>query len=90
MRFYGTELEKASRGNLLHESMSKGDMNAVMYGILKVVEYDVQIITYSQKFHNFYLLRQLCEMPKFCLSWSKIQMWYLLRFSRLHPYAPLL
>ena len=54
----------------LQESMSKGDMNPVMYGILKMVEsYKVQTITYSQKFHNFYtyLLRQLCEMPKFCL-----------------------
>ena len=47
MRFYGTE--KTSRGNLLHKSMSKGDMKAVMYGILKMVEYEVQMITYSQK-----------------------------------------
>ena len=60
MRFYGTD--KTSRGNLLHESISKGDMNAVMNGILKMVKYEVQIITYLQKFHNFYtyLLRQLC------------------------------
>ena len=53
MRLYGTE--KNSGGNLLQESMSKGDMNPVMYGMLKMVEYKVQIITYSQKFHNFYI-----------------------------------
>ena len=54
-RFYEIyRTEKTSRGNFLHESMSKGDMNVVMYGILKIVGYEVQIITYSQKFHNFY------------------------------------
>ena len=60
MRFNGTN--KTSRGNLLHKGMSKGDMYAVIYGTLKMIEYEVQIITYSQKFHNFYtyLLRQLC------------------------------
>ena len=41
MRFYRTE--KTSGGNLLQEGMSKGDMNPVMYGILKMVEYKVQI-----------------------------------------------
>ena len=66
-RFYRTE--KTSGGNLLQESMSKGDMNVVMYGISNMVEYKVQIITSSQKFHNFntYLSSQLCEMPKSCL-----------------------
>ena len=48
--------------------MSKGDMNAVMYGILKMVEYKVQIITVSQILHDFYtctyLQGQLCKMPK--------------------------
>ena len=43
-----------SRGNLLWESISKGDMNPVMYDISKMVEYKVQIITFSQKIHNFY------------------------------------
>ena len=47
-RFYEIDrTEKTSRGDLLHESMSKGDMNVVMYGILKIVGYEVQIITYS-------------------------------------------
>ena len=31
----------------------KGDMNPVMYSILKMVEYKVQIITFSQKVHDF-------------------------------------
>ena len=46
--------------------MSKGDMNPVMYGILKMVEYKVQIITFSQIFDDFYkyLSGQLCKMPK--------------------------
>ena len=46
--------------------MSKGDINPVMYGILKMVEYKVQIITFSQIFQDFYtyLLDHLCEMPK--------------------------
>ena len=46
--------------------MSKGDMNPVMYGILKMVEYKVQIITFSQIFHDVYtyLLGQLCKIPK--------------------------
>ena len=46
--------------------MSKGDLNPVMYGILKMVEYKVQIITFSQIFRDFYtyLLGQLCKMPK--------------------------
>ena len=52
-RVYRTE-EKTSGGHLLQESMSKRDMNPVMSGILKMVEYKVQIITYSQTFHNFY------------------------------------
>ena len=34
--------------------MSIGDMNPVMYGILKMIEYKVQIITFSQIFHDFY------------------------------------
>ena len=40
--------------------MSKGDMNPVMYGIFKMVEYKVQI------FHDVYtyLLGQLCKIPK--------------------------
>ena len=44
-------------------------MNPVMCGILKIVEYKVEIITYSQSFHSFYefFLCQLCEIPKFCL-----------------------
>ena len=72
-RFYHTE--KTSRGNLLQESMSKGDMNPVMYGILKMVEYKVQM------FHDFYtyLPGQLCKITK-PFKWSKIQMWYILRF----------
>ena len=41
-RFYPTE--KISGGNLLQESISKG--NPVMYGTLKMVEYKVEIITY--------------------------------------------
>ena len=45
LSFYRTE--KISAGNVLQKSMSKGDMNPVMYGILKMVEYKVQIITYS-------------------------------------------
>ena len=52
MRFHGTE--KTSGGNLLQKSTSKGDRNPVMYSILKMVEYKVQIITYSQKFQNVY------------------------------------
>ena len=36
--------EKTSGGNLLQEGMSKGDMNPVMYGILKMVEYKAEII----------------------------------------------
>ena len=46
--------------------MSKGDMNPVMYGILKMVEYKVQIITFPQIFHDFYkcLSSQLCKMHK--------------------------
>ena len=54
------------RGNLLQESMCKGDMNPVMYGILKLVEYKVQIITFSQIFQDFYtcLLGELCKIPK--------------------------
>ena len=41
-------------------------MNPVMYGILKMVEYKVQMITFSQIFHDFYayLSGQLCKMPK--------------------------
>ena len=41
-------------------------MNLVMYGILEMVEYKVQIITFSQIFHDLYtyLLDQLCKMPK--------------------------
>ena len=44
--------------------MIKGDMNPVMYGILKMVEYKLQIITFSQIFHDFYnyLLGQLRKM----------------------------
>ena len=38
---------------MLQESMSKGDMNPVTYGILKMVEYKGKIITFSQKFHDF-------------------------------------
>ena len=53
MRFCGTE--KTSGGNFLQESMSKGDMITAMYGILKMVQYEVQIVTYLQKFHNFYI-----------------------------------
>ena len=74
---------------MLHESMSKGDMNLVMYslrvalsvksdktdgatrrlviyGILKMVEYKIQVITFSQIFHDFYtcLLGQLCKILK--------------------------
>ena len=66
-RFYGTQ--KTAGGNLLQEGMSKEDMNPVMYGRLKMVEYKVQIIKFLPKYHNFYtyLLHQLCEMPKFCL-----------------------
>ena len=65
MRFHPTE--KTSGENLPQES--EGDMNPVMYGIFKMVEYKVQIINYSQKLHNIYtyLFHQLCEMPKFCL-----------------------
>ena len=47
--------------------MSKGDMNPVMYGILKMVEYKVKIITFSQTFNDFYtylLFNQLYKMPK--------------------------
>ena len=46
--------------------MSKGDMNPVMYGILKMAEYKVQIITFSQIFHDFYtyLPEQLCKIPR--------------------------
>ena len=46
--------------------MVKGDMNPVMYGILKMVEYKVQIITFSQVFHDSYtsLSGQLCKMSK--------------------------
>ena len=63
LRFYRTE--KASRGHLLQESMTKGNMNRAMYGILKMVEYKVQIITFSQIFRNFYTYNcQLCRMPK--------------------------
>ena len=50
--FYRTE--KTSGGNLFQESMSKGDTNPVMYGVLKMVEYKVQIITFSQIFCDFY------------------------------------
>ena len=39
---------------MVKESMSKADMNLVMYDILKMVEYKVQIITFSQIFHDFY------------------------------------
>ena len=49
--FYCTE--KTFGGDLLQESMRKGDINHVMYDILKMVEYKMQIITYSQKFRNF-------------------------------------
>ena len=51
---------------MLQESMSKGNMNPVMYGMLKMVEYKMQIITFSQKVHDFYthLSGQLCKMPK--------------------------
>ena len=46
--------------------MSKGDMNPVMYSILKMVGYKVQIITFSQIIYDFYtyLPGQLCKMPK--------------------------
>ena len=46
--------------------MSKGDMNPVMYGILKMVKHEVQIITFSQIFHDFYiyLSGQLSKMSK--------------------------
>ena len=46
--------------------MRKGDMNLVMYGMLKMVEYKVQIITVLQILHDFYtyLLGQLCKIPK--------------------------
>ena len=46
--------------------MSEGDMNLVMYGILKMVEYKVQIITFSQIFRDFYTysLDKLFKMPK--------------------------
>ena len=47
-------IEKTRGANLLQESMSKGDMNPVMYCILKMVGYKVQLITFSQIFHNFY------------------------------------
>ena len=59
-------IEKASGGNLLQERMSQGELNPVMYGILKMVEYKVQIITFSQIFHDFYtyLPGQLCKIPK--------------------------
>ena len=42
--------------------MNKGDTNPNMYGILKMVEYKVQIITFSQIFHDFYT--QFCKIPK--------------------------
>ena len=46
--------------------MSEEYMNPVMYGIIKMVEYKVQIINFSQIFHDFYtyLLSQFCKMPK--------------------------
>ena len=46
--------------------MSKGAMNPVMYGMLKMVEYIVQVIAFSKTFHDFYtyLLGQLCKMSK--------------------------
>ena len=66
-RFYRTE--KTSGGNLLQKSMSKGDMNSILYGKLRMVEYKVQITAYSQKFHNFThaYYANFCEMPKFSL-----------------------
>ena len=67
--FYRTE--KTSGGNVLQESISKGVMNPVMYGILKMVEYKVQIITLSQIFHDVYtyLLGQLCKIPNSLRFW---------------------
>ena len=46
--------------------MIQGDMNSVMCDVLKMVEYNVQIIIFSQIFHDFYtyLSGQLCKMPK--------------------------
>ena len=46
--------------------MIKGDMNPLMYGVLEMVEYKVQIITFLKIFHDFYtyLLGQLCKMLK--------------------------
>ena len=40
--------------------MSKEDMNPVMYGMFKMVEYKVQVITFSQIFHHFYTYLANC------------------------------
>ena len=42
------------------------DMNPVISGILEMVGYKVQIITFSQIFHDSYtyVSGQLCKMPK--------------------------
>ena len=41
-------------------------MKPVMYGIIKMIEYKVEIIAFLQKFHDFYtyLSGQSCKMPK--------------------------
>ena len=44
--------------------MSKGGMNPVMYGVLKIAEYKVQIITFSQTFHDFYTSLSLMALEK--------------------------
>ena len=44
--------------------MSKGDMNPVMYSILKMVEYKLQIITFQKKFHDLHThLLVTCPNP---------------------------
>ena len=43
-----TVLTPKSGGNLLQESIRNGDMNPVISGMLKMVGYKVQIITFSQ------------------------------------------
>ena len=47
-------------------SLDKFDINPIMYSILKMIEYKVQIIIFSQKFHDYYtyLLGKLCKTPK--------------------------
>ena len=58
------------------------DMNPVMSGILKMVGYKVQIITFSQVFHDFYtyVSGQLCKMPKSFNDQTDTNVVYILRF----------